>query len=60
MRSDLPKCRWCNKPGRPSDFEQETLGTREWARLCLRCANKRLRNPWSALLPMRKVQADAE
>lgn len=44
------KCHWCGKPNRrPSDWEQESLKG-GWYRLCVRCANVRLRNPYSALL----------
>lgn len=51
---ERPKCAWCGKNRKPSNWEQET---REgiWKRLCEPCANRRLNNPWSALLPMRKV-----
>ncbi len=49
-------CQWCNKEGRASEWEQRTLGG-EWARLCARCARRRLRNPYNALLQMRKVAA---
>lgn len=48
-------CRWCGRDNRrPSEWEQETLsGT--WSRLCAPCARRRLRNPYNALLAMRKV-----
>lgn len=54
------KCRWCGKPNRtPSEWEQQNLKG-EWHRLCVRCANVRLRNPYCGLLTemtkvMRKV-----
>lgn len=54
--ADHPKCRWCGKRRKPSNWEQNTLDG-EWARLCGPCATKRLNNPWNALLPMRKVAA---
>ena len=51
----LNPCRWCGKRNRTaSDWEQEGLKG-GWYRLCTRCASSRLRNPWNALLPMRKV-----
>jgi hypothetical protein len=54
------KCHWCGKPNRrPSEWEQEGLKG-GWYRLCVRCANVRLRNPWSALLNMRKVAVEPE
>jgi hypothetical protein len=52
------KCRWCAKSNRrPSQYEQQVLGGEEYARLCVRCANWRLKNPYSALLPMRRIAA---
>ena len=53
-------CTWCwPKPRIPrkanSEWEQRTLGSGEWNRLCNRCANIRLRNPYNALLSMRKI-----
>ena len=58
MAEKLNPCHWCGKRNRTaSDWEQE--GFKGWYRLCVRCANSRLRNPWNALLPMRKVSADA-
>jgi hypothetical protein len=51
----LNPCRWCGKRNRTaSDWEQESL-KRGWQRLCVACANKRLKNPYNALLPMRKA-----
>ncbi len=48
------RCNWCGKQRRKfSDWEQERLKG-GWARLCSGCARKRLNNPYSALLPMRK------
>jgi len=29
--------------------------TEKWTRLCVRCANNRLRNPYSGWLPMRRA-----
>lgn len=52
------KCHWCGKDRRrPSGWEQETLKG-AWKRLCVRCANRRLNNPYNALLAMRKVNAE--
>lgn len=52
------KCHWCGKTRtRWSDWEQQHLREDAWSRLCNPCATKRLRNPYSALLPMRKVTA---
>ena len=49
-----PKCAWCLKRRKPSNWEQETLNGR-WEPLCGPCATRRLNNPWNALLPMRQV-----
>ena len=56
----LNPCRWCGRRNRTaSDWEQKNLsGT--WQRLCVRCASSRLRNPWNALLPMRKIGTEEE
>jgi len=52
----LARCRWCGKGRRKfSDWEQQHLKTDEYSPLCSRCANKRLDNPFNALLPMRKI-----
>lgn len=54
-----PKCRWCGKNRKPSNWEQESLvgkNAGQWLRLCDPCANRRLNNPWNALLPMRKMR----
>ena len=49
------KCKWCGKDKKSfSEYEQEVLTTGEYHRLCIPCANKRLNNPWNALLSMRK------
>jgi hypothetical protein len=53
-------CTWCWPRPRirrkaNSDWEQKTLSTGEWKRMCGRCARSRLDNPYNALLPMRKV-----
>ena len=56
--ADHPKCHWCGKKRKPSDWEQEVLVAEEpgvWAHLCGPCATRRLNNPWNALLPMRKI-----
>ena len=60
-------CTWCwprprIKRKANSDWEQLNLRTGEWKRLCNRCANARLRNPYSGLLTdilktMRKIGA---
>ena len=53
----MATCAWCGKNRRSwSDWEQETLRN-GWKRLCALCAKKRLRNPWSALLAMRRIDA---
>jgi hypothetical protein len=50
------KCNWCGKPNRTaSDWEQERLRG-GWARLCVRCANRRLNNPFCGLLHMRRIE----
>lgn len=52
------RCEWCGKANRTaSDWEQERLKG-GWRRLCVRCANRRIGNPWSALLRMRRVQVE--
>jgi hypothetical protein len=57
----LARCFWCNRRNKKaSDWEQEALGGRGWHRLCQACAGKRLRNPYSALLGMRKANDDPE
>lgn len=49
------KCPWCGKDRRrPSEWEQQNLSG-IWQRLCVRCANRRLSNPWNALLCMRRI-----
>ncbi|MFD6770614.1 hypothetical protein ACFWC6_30825 [Micromonospora chalcea] len=49
------KCFWCLKIRRAmSDWEQEHHHA-GWQRLCKPCATRRLKNPYNALLPMRKV-----
>jgi hypothetical protein len=51
----LNPCKWCGKRNRTaSDWEQRNLSG-VWQRLCVRCASRRLDNPWNGLLPMRKV-----
>jgi hypothetical protein len=57
-REVLPRCQWCFKYNRTaSEYEQRTLKG-AWHRLCVRCANIRLRNPYNALLPMRKIGSE--
>jgi hypothetical protein len=52
----LVRCRWCGKDRREfSGWEQQHLKTNDYSPLCLRCASKRLNNPFNALLPMRKI-----
>lgn len=53
MKHDHPKCTWCYKNRRPSNWEQQTLNG-VWKHLCVPCANRRLNNPFNALLTMRK------
>lgn len=56
----LNPCAWCGKHRRrASDWEQAGIGG-EYKRLCVRCANRRLNNPYNSLLPMRKVAEVAE
>jgi hypothetical protein len=53
------RCIWCGKPNRTrSDWEQYNHRTQAHQPLCVRCANNRLRNPWNALLPMRRIEED--
>lgn len=54
-------CKWCGKHNRrESDWEQKNIMTKEWLRLCIRCANSRLNNPFNALLPMREVTPESQ
>lgn len=55
------KCVWCGEQRRQwSAWEQEQLQG-GWARLCQPCFRIRLRNPFNALLPMRKItEGDAD
>lgn len=60
MSAALVRCAWCGKPRRTfSDYEQQVLvgphDKGKWKRLCTRCANRRLDNPWGGLLPMRPI-----
>lgn len=53
------RCRWCGKDRKSmSDWEQQSIKSDEYFRLCFPCARRRLNNPWNAILPMRKVGAD--
>ena len=55
------RCWWCGKERRHfSDWEQRPFGGRKWMRLCEPCATKRLNNPLSGLLGMRKIVDDDE
>lgn len=49
-------CLWCAKKRKiiKPIWEQERLKG-GWAPLCTRCANRRLSNPYNALLNMRKI-----
>ena len=64
MKARTPKqnrihCEWCGKNNRtPSNWEQQGLLSLKWSRLCVRCANRRLDNPYNALLHMRRVTAE--
>lgn len=57
-------CHWCARTYKTqraaSHWEQKTLSTGEYKRLCNRCANRRLNNPYNGLLPMRAVTASKE
>ena len=49
------RCRWCGKDKKKfSEWEQQGFSDGEYKLLCVPCANKRLKNPWNAYLPMRK------
>lgn len=55
-KPDLLRCTWCGKDRRAfSEYEQREVTTGEWKRLCRRCANRRLNNPYNALLQMRRI-----
>lgn len=50
------KCFWCLKDRRAmSEWEQDHHRD-GWQQLCKPCATRRLKNPWNALLRMRKVR----
>ena len=55
------RCHWCGKTyktERPrSGWEQKSTRV-GWQEMCNRCATRRLNNPWSGLLNMRKVGSD--
>ena len=57
----MSRCAWCDRErkDRFSDWEQRTLSG-EWKRLCNRCANRRLNNPYNGILPMRMVGKDGK
>ncbi len=45
------RCKYCRRRDpATSDYEQMSLISGEWSRLCLRCADKRLRNPFAGAL----------
>lgn len=50
------RCTWCTRGFlfNPK-WEQKVLGSDKYEPLCTRCANRRLRNPYNALLDMRKI-----
>jgi len=49
------KCKWCLKRElKNPEWEQEDLDG-NWKPLCKPCAEKRLRNPYNALLNLRKI-----
>jgi len=55
----LEKCAWCLRCDvLASTWEQKTLSG-VWNPLCRRCAGIRLRNPYNALLGMRKREVPA-
>lgn len=54
LNRDREKCTWCLKREANSNWEQNNLSGK-WKRLCKPCANKRLNNPFNALLKLRKV-----
>lgn len=57
----LDKCQWCLKRGRASEWEQfSTCRDHGWMRPCVRCANRRLVNPFNVLLQMRNVETREE
>lgn len=57
MSTDTTRCAWCGKVRKSmSRWEQKNLSG-EWQRLCTRCATRRLRNPFNALLQMGEVAA---
>lgn len=57
MPSD-ERCEWCGrrfKPGYKWSGWEQYWKDGIWKPLCVRCANRRLDNPYNALLKMRKV-----
>lgn len=49
-QTSAPRCRYCKaKRAATSDYEQMSLISGVWSRLCWPCADKRLRNPWTGI-----------
>lgn len=52
----LSRCDWCYRHDIPaSEWEQKPLTDETYKPMCQKCANRRLRNPYNALLPMRRI-----
>lgn len=51
------KCEWCGKIRKKfSDWEQQNMRTHSWNPLCPRCLHRRQKNPYNALLSMRRTK----
>lgn len=48
------KCHWCGKKNRTASNWEQMSVTRGWLALCIKCANRRLKNPYNALLEIRE------
>ncbi|BCI54989.1 hypothetical protein NIIDNTM18_42670 [Mycolicibacterium litorale] len=53
VKAEYPKCLWCLKKRKSSNWEQRTTRD-DWQRLCEVCWRNRERNPWNAVLPLRR------
>ncbi len=50
-------CSWCGKDRVKAPEWEQNHFRNGWEPLCSYCANKRLRNPFNALLDMRKISS---
>ena len=59
MSERLAFCTWCGRHNVNASGWEQKGSSGEYQRLCIRCAGRRLRNPWNALLAMRKIEVTA-